>query len=309
MAAALVVGHQIITVHIEHDRLIRHALKDEFGIDLIEYCLMDSLLCYGCPLPSSFLRQFNTQKYRTMLCVVTSLEDKGIVSKEQTNGDRKAFLIRLTMHGEQLARRASQMILDLMKSTFWKNIPENEIIDMMRYSTTTLSNLKAAPLQLYGMNHQSMKIHPYFFLDIVYLIRRWKEVAMHSANLSLTEFRILSLIGDNEKMSSSEIASTLCIEKSSVSAGKAILLKKKLIYEIEDEADRRRSYLFCTNKGKRVAEKLNKAVERETIQYFSPIDEEIVNLLNAQHMRMYCEIRRFHNRKAANEYTDSTGSS
>lgn len=293
-AAALIVSHQVITVHLEHERVIRRALKDGFDIDIVEYCLADYLLCCKDPLPSTFLHEFNTQKYRTMLSAVASLEDKGIIAKEQANMGRKAFAMRLTPYGEQLAKDASAMVLECMKSTFWKNIPEDEIEHTMRYSTTALENLKAAPLQLYASDFGPSKIHPYFFLDIIYLIRRWKEVIAEAADMTLTAYRVLSLLEGFGEMSPSDIAATLCIEKSSVSAGKEALLSRGYIVEREDSADRRRLSLSCTNQGRAVARSLNDVVEAETKKYFSPVDARTIDILNAQHMRMYCEVRRLH---------------
>lgn len=293
-AAALIVSHQVITVHLEHERVIRRVLKDGFDIDIVEYCLADYLLCCKEPLPSTFLHQFNTQKYRTMLSAVSSLEDKGIIAKEQANLGRKTFLVRLTPYGEQLAKDASALVHDCMKSTFWRNIPEDEIERTMRYSVTALENLKAAPLQLYASDFETSKIHPYFFLDIVYIIRRWKEVVAEAAGLTLTTYRALSLLESFGEMSPSDIASTLCIEKSSVSTSKEVLIERAYALENEDGNDHRKLYLSCSDQGRIVARRLNSLVEEETKTYFSPVDAHTINLLNAHHMRMYCEVRRLH---------------
>lgn len=293
-AAALIVSHQVITVHLEHERVIRRVLKDGFDIDIVEYCLADYLLCCKDPLPSTFLHQFNTQKYRTMLSAVALLEDKGIIAKEQANMGRKTFLVRLTTYGEQLAKDASALVFDCMKSTFWRNIPEDEIEHTMRYSTTALENLKAAPLQLYASDFETSKIHPYFFLDIIYIIRRWKEVVAEASGLTLTAYRTLSLLESFGEMSPSDIASTLCVEKSSVSASKEALIERGYVVENEDGSDRRRLFLSCADQGRTAARRLNDLVEKETKKYFSPVDAKTINILNAHHMRMYCEVRRLH---------------
>lgn len=298
-AIDLLVNHQMITVHLEHERLIGHALRSGFHLDIVEYCLMDFLDGFDGELDNSHLRDFKARKYKTLLAAVTSLEDKGLVRKRAIEG-RKAFAMRLTDAGDALVREINDAVLELMRATFWRNIPDDEIADMMATSVGSLDNLKAAPMDLYREDGRTSLIHPYFFLDLVFTNQRWRDIVQREASLSLNAYRILDLLESFGRMAPSEIASTLCIERSGVSLNKRSLAERELVRQQEGGSDRRRQYLQCTEKGRLTARRTRARLEEETRGFFSPVDADLVNVLNAQHLRMYCEVRRLHDEGAAN---------
>lgn len=100
--------------------------------------------------------------------------------------------------------------------------------------------------------------------------------------LSVTEWRIMAVLGGDPGSSADEVSLKTQIEKSIVSRALQKLLKRHLVIREVDEADRRRQNLFLTNTGKDVYRQIvpmSYDYEEELLECFSQKDRETFDRL------------------------------
>jgi len=81
-----------------------------------------------------------------------------------------------------------------------------------------------------------------------------------SEDLTLDQYAILRYMRKRDRCTSSELADTFCVGKSSVTAIINRLFDKRLIERLPDEKDRRVTYLRLTADGERLSEEMEERI-------------------------------------------------
>lgn len=95
-----------------------------------------------------------------------------------------------------------------------------------------------------------------------------------SEELTLEQYSVLRYLGKRGKATSSELADTFCVGKSSITAITTRLFDKQLIERLPDEKDRRVTYLGLTRFGSRLADEMEERIKDVLSQYLGHFAEQ-----------------------------------
>ncbi|TMV52855.1 MarR family transcriptional regulator [Paenibacillus mesophilus] len=92
--------------------------------------------------------------------------------------------------------------------------------------------------------------------------------------LTLDQVFVLRYMCTHNPCTSSELADTFCVGKSSITAIISRLFDKSLIRRIPDEKDRRVTYLALTEEGMRVTGEMERKIHQLLTRYIARFDEQ-----------------------------------
>jgi len=95
-----------------------------------------------------------------------------------------------------------------------------------------------------------------------------------SDDLTLDQYAVIRYMRKRERCTSSELADTFCVGKSSVTAIIGRLFDKNLIERLPDEKDRRVTYLRLTDEGRRVSDEMEDRIRELLTKYLQHFDKE-----------------------------------
>jgi len=95
-----------------------------------------------------------------------------------------------------------------------------------------------------------------------------------SDDLTLDQYAVIRYMRKRERCTSSELADTFCVGKSSITAIITRLFDKDLIERLPDEKDRRVTYLRLTDEGRRVSDEMEDRIRELLTQYLQHFDKD-----------------------------------
>ncbi|HZG75042.1 MAG TPA: MarR family transcriptional regulator [Paenibacillus sp.] len=93
-------------------------------------------------------------------------------------------------------------------------------------------------------------------------------------DLTLDQYAVIRYMRKRERCTSSELADTFCVGKSSITAIITRLFDKDLIERLPDEKDRRVTYLRLTDEGRRVSDEMEDRIRELLTQYLQHFDKD-----------------------------------
>lgn len=91
--------------------------------------------------------------------------------------------------------------------------------------------------------------------------------------LTVDQVFVLRYLSTHNRCTSSELADTFCVGKSSITAIITRLFDKRLIRRIPDDKDRRVTYLELTDEGKRATGEMERKIQLLLTRYIAQFDE------------------------------------
>jgi DNA-binding MarR family transcriptional regulator len=95
-----------------------------------------------------------------------------------------------------------------------------------------------------------------------------------SEDLTLDQYAVIRYMRKRERCTSSELADTFCVGKSSITAIITRLFDKNLIERLPDEKDRRVTYLRLTDEGRRVSDEMEDRIRELLTKYLQHFDQD-----------------------------------
>lgn len=284
---------QFSAVLIEHLRLMSRALHSLQGLTLNEYCTIMVLNVAKKPLSCAALVDALVLKQGTVFALLSNLENKGIVLKRVDKADGRAMLVVLTQKGRRLAKELNDQISALMRQTFWRSMTASETFAPLEEYRAQLERLRGHPSPLFSDVKSSRKLVLAMLFRIISLVvGRWKNSVRALCGLSLNEGRILVLLELYGSLNLGDISRKLFVAPSNVAVLCSRLREQNLIEITVDDEDARRKICRCTHRGLRLSRELFSVLRKTTRDSYISYSDASVIALNAQHMRMYCELEK-----------------
>ncbi|WP_309121634.1 MarR family transcriptional regulator [Paenibacillus sp.] len=93
-------------------------------------------------------------------------------------------------------------------------------------------------------------------------------------DLTLDQYAVIRYMRKNDRCTSSELADTFCVGKSSVTAIINRLFDKDLIERLPDEKDRRVTYLRLTEEGRRLSQEMEDRIQELLTKYLNHFEQD-----------------------------------
>ncbi len=280
---------QMVTVFVEHEAQIARVLKRDCDLTVTEFCIIRELYLSGGPVDGFNFADFLMLRRNSISMALSSLEDKGYITKSSSKTDRRKSRITVTEKGIDLTIKATRAIYEAQESSFWNDLTPDEERSGNLVASLVLSSLRgkrqddAAPL-----DKTHTPITPEFIVFCKAVPQMWIKTVKDSAGLSLSEFRILAtMVSLKGSAYAIDLSRMLLLDRSTISASKDKLVEKGLIGESQDERDRRNSELRILPRGRQLFNDLNRKLQDVTNQMYSLCVPDYAEAINQWHLRMY----------------------
>lgn len=100
------------------------------------------------------------------------------------------------------------------------------------------------------------------------------KVKLKEYGVTPVQYAVLNILWDEDGRTSSDIANTIMLDNSTITGIIDRLMSGDFIVRKDDPLDRRKSYLFLTEKGKSLEVPLQKCVEELNVEVLSAFSEE-----------------------------------
>lgn len=278
MATAVIDVHHRITMH----------LKEEHGLPFLPCCVLASLRSHGGTMlipdfPSAMISNENT-----VVAAAIRLEQRGLVEKTRRESDRRVVVLHETPEGAALVKRAFDGVYRQMTTTVWRRYSDGSIDEVLQALHASAAGLGISDIEVNHEVHETLT--PAFFMAIASLVRQWTQAASIAGSTSLTEYRCLALLEDRRKpLPCSELADTLLIDRSTVSAAVKSLLAKRLV-RVKRGKDGRQRIVSATESGKANAARAKAELEKRTAACYADAAPQLRAKANEVYARMYIEL-------------------
>lgn len=278
MATAVIDVHHRITMH----------LKEEHGLPFLPCCVLASLRSHGGTMlipdfPSAMISNENT-----VVAAAIRLEQRGLVEKTRRESDRRVVVLHETPEGAALVKRAFDGVYRQMTTTVWRRYSDGSIDEVLQAFHASAAGLGISDIEVNHEVHETLT--PAFFMAIASLVRQWTQAASIAGSTSLTEYRCLALLEDRRKpLPCSELADTLLIDRSTVSAAVKSLLAKRLV-RVKRGKDGRQRIVSATESGKANAARAKAELEKRTAACYADATPQLGAKANEVYARMYIEL-------------------
>jgi len=282
---------QQITVLIEHVRIFERVLREFHGLKLLEYCILRALQESGKAATQADLVVFIGATKSTITERLLSLEDKALIVKSGDKDDQRKMSVSLTEPGDALSEKATRDLYTLLRNTFWRTFSDAELVEIQKSADRDhnyMIGLKPESLEI--QHKDNIALTASFILCILHIVKGWTDLIKDESGLSVSEFRILTALDDAKSaMRLIDLSTLLNIKKSNITMCSKNLITQQLVVSSKSSKDARSIILTLTKKGQRLVRRLTILLnDKNKLLYFTNDQES--NLLNAWHMRMYCEL-------------------
>ena len=107
----IVFSRQMLTVIVEHTRVVTARLKERWGLSYNEFTLLYALLEVARPVDTGSLGEYLLLRRETVTGLLLDLEDKGLVVRVPGQKDRRVLLVQLSRKGATETREAAAVAL------------------------------------------------------------------------------------------------------------------------------------------------------------------------------------------------------
>lgn len=280
---------QMVTVFLEHEKLISKVLKRCHDLTATEFCILREIYLAGGRVEGMDFAGFLMLKRNSISMAITSLSRKGYVVKETGSSDRRMTVVSETAAGKKVTQDATRNVYEAQVSTFWKSLTVEEERGGNRCAVLVLEKLRDHAIDdAATLKAINTPISPEFIVFCKVVPQRWATIIKESADLSLTEFRILNNVASSpDGRRASDTARSLLLERSLVSTCKHRLIMGSLMGETADPDDGRNAILRSTAAGEAVVMRLNALLTKATADMYSLCDDDLCVAANEWHARMY----------------------
>jgi DNA-binding MarR family transcriptional regulator len=274
-----------ITLIVEHNRFFDTALRESAGFSITEYCILQQLNVYEKEVSSTLFQEFLLLKTNSITTALARLEQRGLVKKHQNESDYRTFIVGITPAGEEVCKKASEHIQKTLTQWFWVD-PDDDRIYWTMKEHARLGYKHSLSVLGDSFNDESF-IMPGWVMETKYLQQMWTAGVQKFIKLSLSSYRILAMLCDDESISLSELVQTLALTRSALSFFIKKLRDEGLLNAAAPKEDKRVISYFPTEKGRALEGQIREVLERLTEAHFDSVSEDKLAELDSWHKTMY----------------------
>lgn len=293
----IVFSRQMLTVIVEHTRVVTARLKERWGLSYNEFTLLYALLEVARPVDTGSLGEYLLLRRETVTGLLLDLEDKGLVVRVPGQKDRRVLLVQLSRKGATETREAAADLERLLCAAFMSSMQDAQ--RHMRTWGGMLASVSAlrgtAVVPFCEIDEPTGIFNASYYLYWRLMVEGWSEAVRREGGISLVESRVLGLVNELGQASPAVLADRLFVSRSSVSVAKGALVKAGLLQEASDPFDGRGSILRCTKTGAALDGSLSRALGAVAQRGHQSLSDEEVTMLNGWYMRMYADYRCYRN--------------
>lgn len=221
----------------------------------------------------------------TVVVAAAKLAKAKLIEKQREADDGRVVVLSETVQGADVLRGCFDAIYDYLRATVWRDHSDEDILEIMHAFPTVAEKLGVDRVEINNACHPIMT--PAYLMILLALLRQWEAVVQRYADLSLTEYRCLSLLETRPaSMPGSVMAETLMLDRSTVSLAVSRLHARNLVSLVVGN-DRRCREVVTTDKGDVVAALVTAKLGRVTAELYSGVDASLKAKTNELHMRMH----------------------
>lgn len=277
-----------MTFIVGQKRLIDSILTSS-GLNYTEFCILLALLETQEAALVENLADFLILKPRTVISSLASLEEKGLIRKQDAGEGGRKMYIFLSENGRTRIEKTVREVNRQNAETLHGSLPTDELQRVMlpriKYAVDKLRGHSSDAFPTRHCANSDLGIDHFILWRA--LITQWTEEVHAIAGISLGEYRLLSLLLETGETNQSSACQRLMMQKSKVSDHKARLLKIALIEEAQAADDAREVLLHITKKGERTARRCESALKTTWENGHSGLSEEETLIVEAWYARMY----------------------
>ena len=278
-----------MTVVIEHGRIINRILKEDYGLTSTELCILYVLQTSDYKAIRVDLAEYFHLKKNSVSADLASLAEKGYVKKTADPDDRRRISLSETAEGNRILHEAIDGILSFMQETLWLHFSQDDLKKIMDDATTVYRNTLPDGLPyVESLLGSEFPVTAEFIICTKLVPKTWESTIKENSSLSMSEFRILSLLVETGKpLRIKDIANSLFLDQSAVSVFKQGLLTKGFVTAEIDAADSRSQCLVYTDAGKETSNRIMTMLTGAMADMFGELDDDEAAYTNAIHQRHY----------------------
>ena len=286
--ARVICNQQMITVFVEHNKVIAKVLKKYYQLTPTEFCILRALYLSDGRVEGVDFASFLYLKRNSISMALSKLEERELIGKAASQQDRRSIIVTETKRGTEVTREATADIYGALTNSFWHDLAIEDKRGGNETASLVLEALRGAPTKAPGgLKESNTPVSPEFIVFCKVVPQLW-SARLALLGLSLSEYRMLDAIHQaNEPVRSTDIARSLLLERSVVSQFKDTMVEKGLVDFSPAEGDRRNYEVNLTPEGQSLALSAQAALQKETDRAYILCDDALVPRINEWHLRMF----------------------
>ena len=292
--ARVVCNQQMVTVFVEHNKVIAKVLKKYYDLTPTEFCILRALYLSDGRVEGVDFASFLCLKRNSISMALSKLEGRDLIGKAASEQDRRSIVVTETLRGTGITREATTDIYGALTGSFWRDLSLEDKRGGNETAYRVLEALRGAPTKAPGgLKDGNTPISPEFIVFCKTLPQLW-GARLTPLGLALSEYRMLDVAARAEEpLRSTDIARALLLERSAVSLFKDALVGKGLVSFSPTEGDRRNCTVSLTPAGGALVARARDILQRETDRAYALCDDGLVARVNAWHLRMFRNMNAF----------------
>lgn len=286
---------QLAAIYTELARCSGLFCRKRFDWSLTEYELLLTLWEAEDALSFAQLADFLILRTSTLWHMVPPLADRGLVTVQNDQKDRRLGRLQLSASGSHLVTECCESLFAFSKGVAQESLPDTEYDRFLRTGIgRNLDVLRGHPadFELKRLPEAAQGVE--FTIFIRGILEKWRQCVQDQCQLTFNEFRVLHVLSDIPSLRVQDIAERLLAPRSQVSLSKRHLRKRGLVREFSNPFDGRSVLIALTPTGRRILEEVLPNLDAITVPTHHPGSEEGVMVLRAWHSRMYYNLKRHH---------------
>lgn len=287
----VICSQQMVTVFVEHAKVIAKVLKKYYGLTPTEFCILRAVYLSDGRVEGVDFASFLCLKRSSISTALSALQRLGFVEKEASAQDRRGVVVTETPEGVEATRKATADIYGALTSSFWRNLSMEDKLGGNRAAALVLEALRGVPTKSPGsLKETSTPITPEFVVFCKAVPQLW-SASLAPLGLSLSEYRVLDAAREAPgPVRSADLARALLLDRSAVSLLKDGMVEKGLVSFSPVDPDRRNSLLALLPEGEMLAIHARDGLQKETDRAYSLCDDAFAKQVNSWHERMFQNI-------------------
>ena len=284
----VICNQQMITVFVEHNKVIAKVLKKYYQLTPTEFCILRALYLSDGRVEGIDFASFLYLKRNSISMALSKLEDRELIGKAASQQDRRSIVVTETKRGTEVTRQATADIYGALTNSFWHDLDLADKRGGNETASLVLEALRGTPTKAPGkLKESNTPISPEFIVFCKVVPQLW-SARLVPLGLSLSEYRMLNAVWQaDEPIRSTDIARSLLLERSVVSLFKDTMVEKGLVSFSPAEGDRRNYEVSLTPEGEGLVLCAQTSLQEETDRAYALCDDTLVSHINEWHLRMF----------------------
>ena len=285
---------QLVAIYSEMVGRASRLCRSRFDITLSEYALLLLLHSRSEALLTRQIADFLMLRIGTVWQMTSSLEERGLLRRDNARHDRRLAACSLSEKGKIVAGSCNLEIRAILDAVFGSSLSEDEFYAFHdRGIGHSLDALRGFAVDLSPRTENDSAMRVEFTTFVTAMLNRWHQCTVEECGLTLTQFRLLHFIAESESARVQDAAEHLIISRSRASACKRHLCEVGMLVETSHPTDRRSALLTPTQKGRGAVASVLPALDKLTVPAHSLDSERGTAMLRAWHARMYYNLRNY----------------